>query len=83
MATRHGDVVLQINAPYRLSRAYVNMGDFRQAIALLTETVESLTGELRYAFLNYSAPLAVVSRYLLVWSLGLRGAFSCGGAGDP
>jgi hypothetical protein len=47
MATRHGDVVLQINAQYRLSRVYFNMGDFRQAIALLTETVETLTGELR------------------------------------
>jgi hypothetical protein len=46
MATRHGDVVLQSNAQYRLSRGYFNMGDFRQATTLLMETVESLTGEL-------------------------------------
>jgi tetratricopeptide (TPR) repeat protein len=78
LATAHGDVALQLDAQYRLSHAYFNMGDSQQVITLLTRIVESLTGDLEHAFLGYSAPLSVVSRELLVYSLASCGAFAEG-----
>jgi class 3 adenylate cyclase/tetratricopeptide (TPR) repeat protein len=78
LATAHGDRILQLDAQYRLSRAYFDRGDFQQVIPLLTQIVESLTGDLEHAFLGYSAPLAVVSRFILTLALGACGSFAEG-----
>jgi tetratricopeptide (TPR) repeat protein len=75
LATAQGDRILQLDAQYRLSRAYFDRGDAQQAIPLLTQIVESLTGDLEHAFLGYSAPLAVVARFILTLSLATCGAF--------
>lgn len=75
LATAHGDNLLQLDAQYRLSRAYFHRGDLQQVILLLTQIVESLTGDLEHAFLGYSLPLAVASRILLTCALAMCGAF--------
>jgi len=75
LATAQDDCLLQLAAPYRLSRAYCHRGDFQQGIPLLTQMVESLTGDLEYAFLGFSLPLAVASRILLTYALAMCGAF--------
>jgi hypothetical protein len=67
LATAQGDRLLQLEAQYRLSRAYCHRGDFQRVIPLLTQIVESLTGDLEYAFLGFSLPLAVASRILLTY----------------
>jgi tetratricopeptide (TPR) repeat protein len=75
LATAYGDNLLQLDAQYRLSRAYFFRGDAQQVIPLLTQIVESLTGDLEHAFLGYSLPLAVASRILLTCALAVCGAF--------
>jgi tetratricopeptide (TPR) repeat protein len=78
LATAHGDGIRQLDAQYRLGLAYFTMGDSQQAITLLTKIVKSLTGDLEHAFLGYSAPLSVVSRFILTLSFAMCGAFAEG-----
>jgi tetratricopeptide (TPR) repeat protein len=78
LAIAHGDGILQLDAQYRLSRAYCSMGGYQQAITLLTRIVGSLTGNLEHAFLGSAAPLSVLSRWFLSLSLAMCGAFAEG-----
>jgi class 3 adenylate cyclase/tetratricopeptide (TPR) repeat protein len=78
MAIARGDVALQVRVRLTLGRTYYALGDYRQAIALLSHNVAALTGEFLHARLSNIAPPSILSRAWLVWCLAEVGAFAEG-----
>jgi class 3 adenylate cyclase/tetratricopeptide (TPR) repeat protein len=66
---------LQLATNFHLGAAYYSMGDYRRAIDVLRQNVESLEGELLRGRSDGPSLRSVVSRTWLVWSLAERGAF--------
>jgi tetratricopeptide (TPR) repeat protein len=78
MAMSVGDVALQIQAAYNLGLAYHLLGDYRQAVELLSRNVASLEGTLVRERFGLPYLPSVFSRTWLVWCLAELGAFDEG-----
>ena len=60
------DVSLQVNARFRAAVNYRLLGDFHQAIVLLTENINALSGDLRYEMFDGAGSMAMSSRCWLI-----------------
>jgi predicted ATPase len=78
MAIARGDVALQARVRLTLGRTSYSLGDYRQAIALLSHNVAALTGEFLHARLSNIAPPSILSRAWVIWCLAEVGAFAEG-----
>jgi class 3 adenylate cyclase/tetratricopeptide (TPR) repeat protein len=78
MAMSVGDVALQIQAAYNLGLAHHLLGDYRQAVELLSRNVASLEGGLARERFGLPYLPSVFSRTWLVWCLAELGAFTEG-----
>jgi len=78
MAIARGEFALQVRVRLTLGRTYYSLGDYRQAIELLSHNVAALTGEFLHARLSNIAPPSILSRAWLVWCLAEVGAFAEG-----
>jgi tetratricopeptide (TPR) repeat protein len=78
LAAELGDFALQVMANQRLGRAYLMLGDYRQATDILKRNVASLEGELRWERFGQLSPPSVLSRSWLVRCLAERGEFAEG-----
>jgi class 3 adenylate cyclase/tetratricopeptide (TPR) repeat protein len=78
LASELGIPRLQAAANFHLGAAYYSLGDYRRAIEVLRQNVDSLEDELLRGRPDRPSLGSVVSRTWLVWSLAELGAFSEG-----
>jgi class 3 adenylate cyclase/tetratricopeptide (TPR) repeat protein len=78
LATPSGDVAFQASLRFQLGLAYHALGDYARSIALHSEVMASLTGDLLYKHPITPNLTSVTSRTMLVWGLAERGAFAEG-----
>jgi class 3 adenylate cyclase/tetratricopeptide (TPR) repeat protein len=78
VATKHGDLALQVTANLRLGQGYHGWGRYEEAAACLRANVAALVGELQGALFGLVGLPSVFSRCFLVWSLAELGGFSEG-----
>jgi class 3 adenylate cyclase/tetratricopeptide (TPR) repeat protein len=78
LASEFGIPRLQAAANFHLGAAYHSLGDYRRAIEVLRQNVDSLENELLRGRPDRPSLGSVVSRTWLVWSLAELGAFSEG-----
>jgi tetratricopeptide (TPR) repeat protein len=76
LAESSRDVGLQVDARFRVAINRCHLGDFRQAITLLTENVNDLSGDLQYLMPTGTVPLAVSSRSHLIQFHSFLGQFT-------
>jgi class 3 adenylate cyclase/tetratricopeptide (TPR) repeat protein len=72
------DFGLQVQANFYLGRAYVTLGNHRQAMDVLGRNVAVLEGERMREYFGLTALPAVLSRAYLAWCLAELGAFAEG-----
>ena len=80
LATRLGDVGLQVQANYFVGAVYYDLGDYLSAIDCLGWNVAALEGHLSRELFGMAALPSVLSRSYLSWSLAEVGAFAEGTA---
>jgi tetratricopeptide (TPR) repeat protein len=78
IATALRDFPLQVSTSLYLGQAYHDLGDYRQAMDILRETMETLEGELLQKHLGMASLPAVGCRTWLVWCLAELGDFTEG-----
>jgi tetratricopeptide (TPR) repeat protein len=78
LAREGGDRVLQGELLYRLGQSYYALGEYRQAIKLLEQSLEFTPNELRHDRYDLSVIPSVVNRMWLVFALVECGHFSDG-----
>jgi tetratricopeptide (TPR) repeat protein len=78
LATSNEDDALRALANQYIGIAYLNQGDYRQAIACLRQTATSLDGTRRYELLGDVFSPAVFSRAILAWCHAELGMFAEG-----
>jgi predicted ATPase len=80
LAMALGDFPLQVLANYFLGTAYTDLGDYRRAIACLSQNVAALSGDLLREHFGLPGQLSVLCRARLVASATQLGAFAEGAA---
>jgi len=78
VATTLGTPRLRVATNFHLGAAYYSLGDYRRAIDVLGQNVDSLEDEMLRGGSDEASLRSVVSRTWLVWSLAEIGAFSEG-----
>jgi tetratricopeptide (TPR) repeat protein len=78
MATALGDFALQVRTHLNVGRTYYLLGDYRQAIELLSHNVATLKGEFLHERLGSIAPPSILTRTWLVGCFAEVGAFTEG-----
>jgi tetratricopeptide (TPR) repeat protein len=76
LAESSQDFGLQIDARFRVSVIHRILGDYRQAITLLTENINALCGDLQYEMFGGVASVAVTSRNYLIQCHNALGQFT-------
>jgi tetratricopeptide (TPR) repeat protein len=78
IATTLGDFALQVRTHLNVGRTYYFLGDYRQAIELLSRNVAALTGEFLHERLSIIAPPSILTRTWLAACFAEVGAFAEG-----
>jgi class 3 adenylate cyclase/tetratricopeptide (TPR) repeat protein len=78
LATTRADFALQVEGNFRLGAAHAYLGDYRQAIEMLTRNVTALTGDVQYESFGLNFHPAVTSRTLMAVCHAALGEFAEG-----
>ena len=78
IATGLGDVDLQTRVNHHMSTIYVELGDYRQAMACCQQMLTALAGSAYDPFVRAVAQLSILARVYLVMCLSQVGEFAAG-----